>query len=117
MRFAPFEWDLKRLAASFVVAARWRGFTDDKGNPTFLAFGGDTATSATHGPNVTSLSGAPRPLVMLELLSEAAQSRDADLAPGGFQQHRRSKELVVRTLARHESPMPPVAIVARGSSV
>jgi uncharacterized protein (DUF2252 family) len=23
---APFEWDLKRLAASFVVAARWRGF-------------------------------------------------------------------------------------------
>ncbi len=27
---APFEWDLKRLAASFVVAARWRGFTDDQ---------------------------------------------------------------------------------------
>ena len=23
---APFEWDLKRLAASFVIAARWRGF-------------------------------------------------------------------------------------------
>jgi len=23
---APFEWDVKRLAASFVVAARWRGF-------------------------------------------------------------------------------------------
>ena len=23
---APFEWDLKRLTASFVVAARWRGF-------------------------------------------------------------------------------------------
>ena len=23
---APFEWDLKRLAASFVLAARWRGF-------------------------------------------------------------------------------------------
>jgi uncharacterized protein (DUF2252 family) len=23
---APFEWDMKRLAASFVVAARWRGF-------------------------------------------------------------------------------------------
>jgi uncharacterized protein (DUF2252 family) len=27
---APFEWDLKRLAASFVIAARWRGFPDDK---------------------------------------------------------------------------------------
>ena len=27
---APFEWDLKRLAASFVIAARWRGFTDDQ---------------------------------------------------------------------------------------
>ncbi len=27
---APFEWDLKRLAASFVVAARWRGFRDDQ---------------------------------------------------------------------------------------
>ena len=27
---APFEWDLKRLAASFVVAARWRGFSDDQ---------------------------------------------------------------------------------------
>lgn len=27
---APFEWDLKRLAASFVVAARWRGFEPDK---------------------------------------------------------------------------------------
>jgi len=26
---APFEWDLKRLAASFVVAARWRGFDAD----------------------------------------------------------------------------------------
>lgn len=26
---APFEWDLKRLAASFVVAARWRGFDTD----------------------------------------------------------------------------------------
>lgn len=26
---APFEWDLKRLAASFVVAARFRGFKDD----------------------------------------------------------------------------------------
>ncbi len=24
---APFEWDLKRLAASFVIGARWRGFT------------------------------------------------------------------------------------------
>jgi uncharacterized protein (DUF2252 family) len=23
---APFEWDIKRLAASFVLAARWRGF-------------------------------------------------------------------------------------------
>jgi uncharacterized protein (DUF2252 family) len=23
---APFEWDIKRLAASYVVAARWRGF-------------------------------------------------------------------------------------------
>jgi len=23
---APFEWDLKRLTASFVIAARWRGF-------------------------------------------------------------------------------------------
>jgi len=23
---APFEWDIKRLAASFIVAARWRGF-------------------------------------------------------------------------------------------
>jgi uncharacterized protein (DUF2252 family) len=27
---APFEWDLKRLAASFVVAARWRGFRPDQ---------------------------------------------------------------------------------------
>ena len=27
---APFEWDLKRLAASFVIAARWRGFTDNQ---------------------------------------------------------------------------------------
>jgi len=27
---APFEWDLKRLAASFAVAARWRGFSDDQ---------------------------------------------------------------------------------------
>jgi uncharacterized protein (DUF2252 family) len=26
---APFEWDIKRLAASFVVAARWRGFGKD----------------------------------------------------------------------------------------
>jgi len=24
---APFEWDIKRLAASFVLAARWRGFS------------------------------------------------------------------------------------------
>ena len=28
---APFEWDLKRLAASFVVAARWRGLKDAQG--------------------------------------------------------------------------------------
>ncbi len=27
---APFEWDIKRLAASFVVAARWRGFAADE---------------------------------------------------------------------------------------
>jgi len=27
---APFEWDLKRLAASFVIAARWRGFKEDQ---------------------------------------------------------------------------------------
>ncbi len=27
---APFEWDLKRLAASFVIAARWRGFRDNQ---------------------------------------------------------------------------------------
>jgi uncharacterized protein (DUF2252 family) len=26
---APFEWDIKRLATSFVVAARWRGFAAD----------------------------------------------------------------------------------------
>ena len=25
---APFEWDVKRLSASFVLAARWRGFSD-----------------------------------------------------------------------------------------
>ena len=28
---APFEWDLKRLAASFVIAARWRGFQRQSG--------------------------------------------------------------------------------------
>jgi len=27
---APFEWDVKRLAASFVIAARWRGFRSAK---------------------------------------------------------------------------------------
>jgi uncharacterized protein (DUF2252 family) len=27
---APFEWDMKRLAASFVIAARWRGFSDSQ---------------------------------------------------------------------------------------
>ena len=27
---APFEWDLKRLAASFVIAARWRGFRSNQ---------------------------------------------------------------------------------------
>ncbi len=27
---APFEWDVKRLAASFVLAARWRGISDDR---------------------------------------------------------------------------------------
>ena len=27
---APFEWDLKRLAASFVIAARWRGFNQNQ---------------------------------------------------------------------------------------
>lgn len=27
---APFEWDLKRLAASFVLASRWRGFDADE---------------------------------------------------------------------------------------
>ena len=27
---APFEWDLKRLATSFVIAARWRGLSDDQ---------------------------------------------------------------------------------------
>jgi uncharacterized protein (DUF2252 family) len=27
---APFEWDLRRLAASFVIAARWRGFREDQ---------------------------------------------------------------------------------------
>jgi len=26
----PFEWDIKRLAASFIVAARWRGFPANK---------------------------------------------------------------------------------------
>ena len=28
---APFEWDLKRLAASFAIAARWRGFNREPG--------------------------------------------------------------------------------------
>ncbi len=27
---APFEWDIKRLAASFVIAARWRGFRSNQ---------------------------------------------------------------------------------------
>ena len=27
---APFEWDIKRLAASFVIAAHWRGFRPDQ---------------------------------------------------------------------------------------
>jgi len=27
---APFEWDLKRLATSFVIAARWRGFNPNQ---------------------------------------------------------------------------------------
>jgi uncharacterized protein (DUF2252 family) len=31
---APFEWDLKRLAASFVIAARWRGFNADQARGT-----------------------------------------------------------------------------------
>ncbi len=33
---APFEWDLKRLAASFVVAARWRGFKADQARETAI---------------------------------------------------------------------------------
>jgi uncharacterized protein (DUF2252 family) len=31
---APFEWDVKRLAASFVIAARWRGFRRDQARET-----------------------------------------------------------------------------------
>ena len=38
---APFEWDLKRLAASFVVAARWRGISDARAR--------DMATAAARG--------------------------------------------------------------------
>jgi uncharacterized protein (DUF2252 family) len=38
---APFEWDLKRLAASFVLAARWRGISDARAR--------DIATTAACG--------------------------------------------------------------------
>src|SRR5215472_15106398 len=38
---APFEWDLKRLAASFVLAARWRGISD--------AHARDIATATVRG--------------------------------------------------------------------
>jgi uncharacterized protein (DUF2252 family) len=38
---APFEWDLKRLTTSFVLAARWRGISD--------AHARDIATSAARG--------------------------------------------------------------------
>jgi uncharacterized protein (DUF2252 family) len=31
---APFEWDVKRLAASFVIAARWRGFRPNQARAT-----------------------------------------------------------------------------------
>jgi uncharacterized protein (DUF2252 family) len=33
----PFEWDVKRLAASLVVAGRDNGFTDKQGRKTTLA--------------------------------------------------------------------------------
>src|SRR6516162_4712255 len=34
---APFEWDVKRLATSFVLAARWRNFRKKDGHRTSLA--------------------------------------------------------------------------------
>ncbi len=54
---APFEWDVKRLAASFVLAARWRGFSDSRGEEiavraasayraSILAAAGDTTLDA-----------------------------------------------------------------------
>src|SRR6516162_7397678 len=34
---APFEWDVKRLASSFVLASRWRNFKKKEGHRTSLA--------------------------------------------------------------------------------
>jgi uncharacterized protein (DUF2252 family) len=48
---APFEWDLKRLAASFVLAARWRGISDHRAT--------DIATTAarSYGSEIALAAG------------------------------------------------------------
>jgi uncharacterized protein (DUF2252 family) len=51
----PFEWDVKRLAVSFVLAARWLGLSADDARQVVLALLADYRTSQTEFAEMTVL--------------------------------------------------------------
>jgi uncharacterized protein (DUF2252 family) len=86
----PFEWDVKRLAASVEIAARYRGFTDDERRRITLA--------AVRGYRERMLSAA-----RAGVLEAWYDHLDVDAAQAWLREHREEQPARKRQLKRFES--------------
>jgi uncharacterized protein (DUF2252 family) len=68
----PFEWDVKRLATSFVLAARWLGFGAEDARQAVLAVAGAYRTSLARFTEMTVLETWYARITMSEVFEEFA---------------------------------------------
>ena len=74
---APFEWDVKRLAASFVVAARWRGFKTGQARDAAVQAASSYRESMRQRAGVGVLEGWYSRITMDDVLALAGKEADA----------------------------------------
>lgn len=99
---APFEWDVKRLAASFVVAARWRGFSADVARRVTVRMVRAYRESMLERANATVLESWYSRITLEDVKRIAGTDAEALKRVEGFEEtaYRRTHENVFAKLVR-----------------
>ena len=100
---APFEWDLKRLTASFVLAARWRGISDTRARDIAAAaargYRSEIALAAAESTLETWYAAVTWKDVLREVRDDPAMSRR--LKDVSVEAKHHTSEYIFHKLARH----------------